>query len=577
MSSPIYEIDGVQLDTALREIRVDGVRKDVTPQVFDTLEFLAKNCNRVISKDALIHGLWPGMVVTDASVSQAIRRARRTLKECGLDPNVIRTQHGHGYRLDCDVAIVEGEAAHSDADAPAALNQKLRVGAIVALLGGVLVTAANISEIASWFVPSDTQDALEETQSTLESTNAKVDELVTLLRNSAAMSGLGFDPESERTITRALTTIIESGGRRKAAAINYLIEGDVSTAAEAIEEVARDQSDASHETRKAAATSWREAGALYYSSSIEKAVLSYEAAYDLEPEDVRNVLELAFTYLRAGRMNDAESMFNAALELQPQSERLATALRGLGAVAKLRGDYAAARSYLSRSMLIAEESNVQREIILDLLLFGAVARAQGDNDEALAVFERAYSLSLAADDTYLQAEALNQLGVINAVIDAYSEAKRHLTLALELHRKRQDLAGQANALGNLGASALNNGRADEASGYLKQSIAIGERLGWQRSIALDLINLATIEAANSEFDAATATLNRAFEIVTEIQYDEMQPIILVNLGEVSKDRGDSAAACRYWAEALPVLQARSHAAVSTVEKYLYDNSCPAAR
>lgn len=573
MSSPIYEINGVQLDTALREIRVDGARKDVTPQIFDTLEFLAQNCNQVISKDALIEGLWPGMVVTDASVSQAIRRARRTLEECGLDPNVIRTQHGHGYRMDCDVVVIHPEAVHAVKSAPVSLNQKLRVGAIVALLGGVLVTTANISEIASWFVTSDAQDVLEETQSTLESTNAKVDELVALMRNSAAMSGLGFDPESERTIKRALTTIVESGNRRKEVAINHLIEGDVSTAASTIEEVAREQSDASRETSKAAASSWREAGALYYSSSIEKAVSSYEAAYELEPENVLNVLDLAFTFLRAGRMGDAENMFNAALDLQPPSEQLAAALRGLGAAAKLRGDYAAARSFLSRAMLIAEESGIQREIILDLLQFGAVARAQGDNEEALSVFEQAYSQSVDAGDTYLQAEALNQLGVINAVTDEYSESKRHLTMALDLHTQRKDLAGQANALGNLGANALRNGSTDEAAGYLKQSIELGETLGWQRSIALDLINLATIEASNSEFDAATATLNRALGIVTEIEYEEIRPIILVNLGEVSKDRGDFSEACRYWAEALPVLKSRGHAAVPIVEEHLQAGSC----
>ena len=71
------------------------------------------------------------------------------------------------------------------------------LGAAAAVLSAGLAVLANLTEIAGWFQKDETRILVEETRGAIEQTDAKVEELVTLLRNQAAASGLNLDIESE--------------------------------------------------------------------------------------------------------------------------------------------------------------------------------------------------------------------------------------------------------------------------------------------------------------------------------------------------------------------------------------------
>src|SRR5690606_23852729 len=114
----------------------------------------------------------------------------------------------------------------------------LRLGAATAVLGAVLAVLANLSEIAGWFKPDETLEMVEQTRGAIEHTDEKVDELVTLLRNQAAASGLSLNIESEDTIRDAIQAIVASGNAQKQIALERLYEGDVESAADLMSKVA---------------------------------------------------------------------------------------------------------------------------------------------------------------------------------------------------------------------------------------------------------------------------------------------------------------------------------------------------
>src|SRR6185295_11259653 len=68
------------------------------PRVFDLLTFLVENCERVVTKEELLSAIWPGVVVTDASLQRAISLARSALRDGGLE-DAIRTHARQGYRF----------------------------------------------------------------------------------------------------------------------------------------------------------------------------------------------------------------------------------------------------------------------------------------------------------------------------------------------------------------------------------------------------------------------------------------------------------------------------------------------
>lgn len=113
--------DEYVLDAELKELRGSQGRIDVQRKVLHVLFFLARNNDRVVSKEELLAGVWPGTVVTDAVLSQAVRKARSALGDDGRAQQLIRTVHGHGYRLEATVTAGTVRAPGSGPDdAPAA-------------------------------------------------------------------------------------------------------------------------------------------------------------------------------------------------------------------------------------------------------------------------------------------------------------------------------------------------------------------------------------------------------------------------------------------------------------------------
>jgi DNA-binding winged helix-turn-helix (wHTH) protein/tetratricopeptide (TPR) repeat protein len=86
------------LDLHERRFWVDGEVVDLQPKVFDLLALLASRAGSLVRREEIESALWPDVHVTQASLYQVLRRARRALAGSdGVDP--IETVAGAGYRL----------------------------------------------------------------------------------------------------------------------------------------------------------------------------------------------------------------------------------------------------------------------------------------------------------------------------------------------------------------------------------------------------------------------------------------------------------------------------------------------
>jgi TolB-like protein/tetratricopeptide (TPR) repeat protein len=102
-----YLIDQFEVDSDRYELRRDGSVEAVEPLVFNLILFLARNPNRVISRDEVIEAVWSGRVVSDATVASAIKSARRALGDSGDSQNFIRTVRGRGFEFQAEVLTIE--------------------------------------------------------------------------------------------------------------------------------------------------------------------------------------------------------------------------------------------------------------------------------------------------------------------------------------------------------------------------------------------------------------------------------------------------------------------------------------
>ena len=87
------------LDTDRRELRRGADLLPVTPQVFDVLEYLIRNRDRVVSKDDLIAAVWDGRIVSDAALTTRINVVRKAIGDSGEDQRLIKTLPRKGFRF----------------------------------------------------------------------------------------------------------------------------------------------------------------------------------------------------------------------------------------------------------------------------------------------------------------------------------------------------------------------------------------------------------------------------------------------------------------------------------------------
>ncbi|HTS81858.1 MAG TPA: winged helix-turn-helix domain-containing protein [Myxococcaceae bacterium] len=94
----LREFGDFRVDVALRRLyRRDGEWVRLTPRVFDTLLYLLEHRDRLLDKEELLAAIWPGRVVEENNLTQAISALRRALGD--HDGEQILTVPGRGYRF----------------------------------------------------------------------------------------------------------------------------------------------------------------------------------------------------------------------------------------------------------------------------------------------------------------------------------------------------------------------------------------------------------------------------------------------------------------------------------------------
>jgi DNA-binding winged helix-turn-helix (wHTH) protein len=95
----LFFFENYALDTDRRELRHGLVPISVEPQVFDVLEYLIRNRDRVVSKDDLLGSVWRGRIVSDSTLASRINAAGRAIDDNGERQRLIRTIIGRGVRF----------------------------------------------------------------------------------------------------------------------------------------------------------------------------------------------------------------------------------------------------------------------------------------------------------------------------------------------------------------------------------------------------------------------------------------------------------------------------------------------
>jgi TolB-like protein len=101
----VYEFGDFRLDEARRILSAvaNGARIPIAPKVFDAGLYFVEHAGELLPKAQLLAQLWPGMVVEENSLTQAICDLRRALGEGRGDNRYVVTVPRRGYQFVAEV------------------------------------------------------------------------------------------------------------------------------------------------------------------------------------------------------------------------------------------------------------------------------------------------------------------------------------------------------------------------------------------------------------------------------------------------------------------------------------------
>jgi len=103
----VYAFGPFAFDPQHRTLRRDGAELRLTSRAHDVLHCLLAHHGQLASKRQLLTTVWPGIVVEESSLTQAIHELRTVLGEKPRDRRYILTVSGRGYQFVGDVRAVE--------------------------------------------------------------------------------------------------------------------------------------------------------------------------------------------------------------------------------------------------------------------------------------------------------------------------------------------------------------------------------------------------------------------------------------------------------------------------------------
>ncbi|MFC4820631.1 winged helix-turn-helix domain-containing protein [Dokdonella ginsengisoli] len=527
------------IDLGAREIHCTGRTVEIEAKVFDLIALLLHNRDRALSKRELNTALWGDRPVTDAALSQQLRKARRALGDDGDAQRVIRTVHGRGLRWVAPVVAVDG-----DEDAPAQAGPPpvalapvppetgprtgARIGYFAAALAALLLAAALLLRHESVppalgmtqrlavlpVVDRSGETALAWTRNGLMGLMTSLfgrSERIEIVAAGSVQAVVGdraqFDAPTLQQLRRALgATHFLAGELRRLGPVYELdvrliadggaerrdtLHGSepAALAADAVARVRRWLDlDPPQPADVGAAGSANPFVAEAYARGLDAQLRGdapmakkyFSICLDHDPGLAWPRLGLATAQARSGEI--AQSLDNAGKVAAAARERkdpdlLVPALKQLASLAFGRGDLDGAAALLDEALAALPPQGRPLALIDLLVAYGSVEDERGRFGQSRRHFERALELARAAGSRRGEASVLVNLASLDNGAGDAAAAASALRTGLDAARAAGDAYLEGATLGNLGATEANQGRLLDAAALFKQAIALARTRG----------------------------------------------------------------------------------------------------
>lgn len=398
-----------------------------------------------------------------------------------------------------------------------------------AALGGVAIIA-NLGDLGQTIDGAFNPAASERT---LTQTDAKVEEVLTLLRQK---SGQDLSDDAEAALRESIMRLLAAQDGARGAAAEKLAAGD-------FEGAMMDLMGAADEGEKVVAglaETWMEIGALAYLNDTPTAMDAYKRATELAPDNAEALNMLGSLYMRTGQHEEAIKIYETMQYLAEDDTANALALSNLGFAYFQIDLLDEAEQFFRQSLEINENVGNLSGVGSDLRDLGEVLRLKGDDAKAGEYMRRALKIAQDTKDKGAEASAHLRLGGLAHGLGRLSEAGAAYTRSRALWEELGDIEGMAAAMNSLASVEFDRGRINEAKALLDQSLKLAQDVWARESEAYALGLLGQIAEKRGDRIAAINFYRDAQTIYRQNgQYTLAEPFgeMMAKLGAVPHPEG----------------------------------------
>jgi len=475
---PSYRFHDYELMPDTRRLLHTGVDVAVGIRVFEVIAYLVQNRQRAVGRDELLSAVWGRIDGGDATLAQAVLKARRALGDDGETQSCIRTVSRFGYQW--VAPTVEGVA--SEVIAPAAAASAPSVDDQGADIPRADVFASRVASEAGTQMRGDRAIA-----------SRRRTWIATAAASAIIVGAVVFATKQQRVRSIPETPVHEVA--------KGSVPGLILVTPAVVHSAAVDDG-------------WMRLGMM----SLSAQALAGVPGHAVVPDETA-LAAVAHAGANAG-IEQLRAATGAAIVISSEANRVgedwrldATVFNADGSaqlVSARAGDPIAAASNLARSLreLLAPEGggDVGDTIAPDVLALAAHMKAailEAQNGRALSLLAQApKSLAQAPQIVLLQAEALNQLGRMQEAIDALRPLVDGAVAASATPHWLPD------AWTALGDSELARGNPAQAEAYFRRAIQL-DAVANRRSLGLAWRGLGIAQIVRNDLEGAEQSYLRA--------------------------------------------------------------------
>jgi tetratricopeptide (TPR) repeat protein len=280
----------------------------------------------------------------------------------------------------------------------------------------------------------------------------------------------------------------------------------------------------------------------------EEAILHFERARELAPDDDEVALALAELYELVGRYDDALTLYGDVRDRTSDVRAWA----GMAATLRKQGSYDDSLAVVNQAL--ATPSLRGADLVPLWIENSWTLAVSGHYEQAIDVLFAALAAAGEREDA-LVGRLLLELAVSEMFTGQLTEAVEHGVRAERILEEQDDTVGLAKAMRVVGSVYEKQDRLDEAAQMLRRGVELAEQVGSVEELGGSLINLGIVEMKREAWDEAIACDRRAIDEFERVGHGSGRAIGYANLAEKLMMSGDDEAALETAEHALELSRA----------------------